>query len=649
MESSRTRCWQAWEKRSLTERDLWREYGLEQVEIVEHQVMLPEPLEVTVEMSQPRQWHATLKEDAIPGDPFSARDVGPAWHVYSASGEATAPVVYAGSGNPEDYEWLAKQGIDIKGKIALVRYSVPYSYRGFKALTAQRLGAAGILIYSDPADDGFKKGKVYPDGPWGPESHIQRGGIVYDFNVPGDPLTPGWPSVAGAKRIAAKDAISLPTIMSAPLSWRDARVILEALGGPDAPPKWQGGVPIKYRVGAGPATVHMRVRMDDSVRPIWTVTGRITGTDHPEDLIVLGNHRDAWVYGGVDPSSGTASMMELARAFGSLARRGTKPKRTIVFANWDAEEFTLTSSTEWGEQYEADVSAHAIAYLNVDSSTSGTSFGAAAVPSLNRLITEVTDTVVDPETGRSIGEAWRRGSRAEAGALPGSGGRELVANRLGSGSDYTVFLNFLGVPVADLSFNGPYGVYHSIYDNHLWMSKFGDPSFRYHTAMTAVWGMAALRLANAEIVPLEYEPYGRRLGEFTRELKQRAAVGDRDAFEPLESAVTRFSAAAAELSRSVDATLAAGAPSARAAAINRALTHVEGAFLDREGLPGRPWYRHLVYAPKPTYAPEIFPGVSEALDAGDRARLVHEIGRLAAAIDRASASLHVSPPASAVR
>ena len=291
-----------------------------------------------------------MKEDAVDGDPFTTRDVGVAYHAYSASGDVTAPVVYAGSGNPSDYDWLTKQGIDVKGKIVLVRYSVPYSYRGFKALAAEQRGAAGILIYSDPAEDGFKKGRTYPDGPWGPESHIQRGGIGYDFRVPGDPLTPGWASVPGAPRIKAADAASLPKIMSAPLSWRDARPILEALKGPDAPATWQGGLPITYRVGAGPATVHMRVQMDDKVRPIWTVTGRLTGTQSPDQLVIVGNHRDAWVYGGVDPSSGTASLMELARSLGALAKRGTRPKRTIVFASWDAEEFTLTSSTRSEER-----------------------------------------------------------------------------------------------------------------------------------------------------------------------------------------------------------------------------------------------------------------------------------------------------------
>ena len=243
--------------------DRWREYGLDYVELVEHHVLLSYPLEMRIEMARPaarvgnaETWRASLKEDPVAGDPFSERDIGPAYHAYSASGDVTAPVVYAGSGNPEDYAWLARQGIDIKGKIALVRYSVPYSYRGFKALTAEERGAAGILIYSDPADDGFRKGKTYPDGPWGPESHIQRGGIVYDFRVPGDPLTPGWSSVAGARRIAAADAVSLPKIISAPLSWKDARVILQAMRGPRAPASWQGGMPIdisnRSHVGRGP-------------------------------------------------------------------------------------------------------------------------------------------------------------------------------------------------------------------------------------------------------------------------------------------------------------------------------------------------------------------------------------------------------------
>jgi N-acetylated-alpha-linked acidic dipeptidase len=611
--------------RALAEwvRDRWRDYGLEQVEIVEHEVLLPYASDVHVSMTLrsgagERPWQATFREDAVEGDPFSARDVGVAYHAYSASGDVTAPVVYAGSGNPADYDWLANHGIDVRGKIILVRYSVPYSYRGFKALTAEQHGAAGILIYSDPADDGFAKGKTYPDGPWGPESHIQRGGVVYDFRVPGDPLTPGWASLPGARRIRAADAVSLPKIMSAPLSWRDAQIILGALDGPDAPPQWRGALRVAYKVGGGAAAVRMRVQSDDKMRPIWTVTGRITGTASPDDLVIVGNHRDAWVYGGVDPSSGTASLMELARSLGALAAQGVRPKRTIVFANWDAEEFTLTSSTEWGEQHARDLAEHAVAYLNVDSSTSGQDFKAAAVPSLNRVIVDAAREIIDLKDDE----------------------RAIVSNRLGSGSDYTVFLNFLGVPILDMSFSGPYGVYHSVYDNHLWMEKFGDPGFVRHAAMTRLWGVIALRLANADVVPLDYRATADRVREFVKEKIDSARRVDRPALTPLEAAAERFGASADAASRRMESLLAAATADEKAmAAMSRTLMNTERAFLHPDGIPERPWYRHLIYAPKPTYAPEVLPGVAEAIAAGDRKRLDTQVANLVAALDRAAAIL----------
>jgi N-acetylated-alpha-linked acidic dipeptidase len=611
--------------RALAEwvRDRWRDYGLEQVEIVEHEVLLPYASDVHVSMTlrsgaSERPWQATFREDAVEGDPFSARDVGVAYHAYSASGDVTAPVVYAGSGNPADYDWLANHGIDVRGKIILVRYSVPYSYRGFKALTAEQHGAAGILIYSDPADDGFAKGKTYPDGPWGPESHIQRGGVVYDFRVPGDPLTPGWASLPGARRIRPADAVSLPKIMSAPLSWRDAQIILGALDGPAAPPPWRGALRVAYKVGGGAAAVRMRVQSDDKMRPIWTVTGRITGTASPDDLVIVGNHRDAWVYGGVDPSSGTASLMELARSLGALAAQGVRPKRTIVFANWDAEEFTLTSSTEWGEQHARDLAEHAVAYLNVDSSTSGQDFKAAAVPSLNRVIVDAAREIIDLKDDE----------------------RAIVSNRLGSGSDYTVFLNFLGVPILDMSFSGPYGVYHSVYDNHLWMEKFGDPGFVRHAAMTRLWGVIALRLANADVVPLDYRATADRVREFVKEKIDSARRVDRPALTPLEAAAERFGASADAASRRMESLLAAATADERAmAAMSRTLMNTERAFLHPDGIPGRPWYRHLIYAPKPTYAPEVLPGVAEAIAARDRKRLDTQVANLVAALDRAAAIL----------
>jgi N-acetylated-alpha-linked acidic dipeptidase len=612
-------------------RDRWREYGLEEVAITEHEVLLPYPEEVTVEMTAPKSWRASMKEDPIPGDEYTNTDVGIPYHAYSASGDVTASVVYAGSGNPADYDWLLSQGIDVKGKIALVRYSVPYSYRGFKALTAQQRGAAGLLIYSDPADDGFKKGKVYPDGPWGPESHIQRGGIVFDFMVPGDPLTPGWASVPGAKRIAASESKALPAIMSAPLSWKDAQVILRSFDGPDAPKSWQGGLPFTYRVGGSSTAVRMLLKMDDRIRPIWTVTGRIRGSEDPDSLVIVGNHRDAWIYGGVDPSSGSAALMELVRTLGALAKEGTRPKRTILFASWDAEEFTLTSSTEWGEQHERELQEHAVAYLNVDSAASGPNFGAAAVPALNRLIGEVAAEVRDPVARIPVAAAWRVHAQKERGTLPTGGGGELVNNRLGSGSDYTVFLNFLGIPIADLSFDGPYGVYHSVYDNHHWVSRIGDPGFRYHGAMVRIWGLLALRLANAEVLPLDYAAYAGRIQEFIKGIDGRYAAE----VAPARAAADRFAAAAKTASREMEQATTAGS----AEPLNRRIMAVERAFLDSEGIPGRPWYRHQIYAPKFTYAPELLPAVSEAVARGEASQISSQARRLALALDRATAAL----------
>ena len=495
-----------------------RQYGWEDVKLLRYDVLLPWPERIHVSMVAPTKYEATLVEDGYPVDKDSYQDAGPTYLGMSASGDVTGELIYAGSGNPADYEWLKSQGIDPAGKIVLVRYSNPYSYRGFKALTAERYGVKAMLIYSDPAEDGFTRGPTFPAGPWGPESHIQRGAISYDFIVPGDPLTPGWASVDGARRIAAAESRAVPKIIAVPMSYRDAKPLLAALGGPEAPAGWRGALPIVYRAGPGPATVRVEVQMDGKTRSIWNVEGRIKGSAEPEKTVILGNHRDAWVFGAVDPSSGTATQLELARVLGGLVKAGHRPRRTIVLANWDAEEWHLTGSTEWGEQFAADLSANAVAYLNVDGSTSGSRFGASAVASLNHLVVETARDVVDP-SGGSVLDAWATHEWSGA-SRPDSLG--LVENKLGSGSDYTVFLNFLGLPIVDLSFVGPYGVYHSVYDNYYWMTHFGDPDFRYMTTMVDVWGRMALRLANAPVVPVDYGqtamrlPVCRRTGGVTR-------------------------------------------------------------------------------------------------------------------------------------
>jgi N-acetylated-alpha-linked acidic dipeptidase len=340
----------------------WKAQGLDDVVLHRYDVLSSNPRTVVVEMVAPTRYTPTLREDPIAEDPDSSQPaISGAWTSFSASGEVTAPVVYANSGNPADYDELRKQGIDPKGKIVIVRYSNPYSYRGFKALTAQREGAAAMIVYSDPNEDGYTKGDVYPKGPWGPASHLQRGGIAYDYIVPGDPQTPGWASVAGARRIPVSQAESVPTLMALPMSHRDIQPILAALGGPAAPAAWKGALPIDYRLGGAEARLHVRIDMQTDVQPNYVVEGRIRGSERPDEWVVLGNHHDAWVFGGVDPSSGTASMMELTKALGALAKSGVRPKRTLVFGAWDGEEVTLTGSTEWGEQFRDELRQKAVA------------------------------------------------------------------------------------------------------------------------------------------------------------------------------------------------------------------------------------------------------------------------------------------------
>jgi N-acetylated-alpha-linked acidic dipeptidase len=607
-------------------RDRFASYGLEEVEVTTHEVLLPWPEEVTVEMVSPSRWRASMREQPIAEDPDTQIPPGQAglpFHAYSASGEVTAPLVVAGSGNPSDYEALARRGVDVRGKIALVKYSVPYSYRGFKALTAQQRGAAGILIYSDPADDGAGKGAVYPRGPWGPPSHIQRGGVVYDFMVPGDPLTPGWASLPGARRIDRADAISIPAIISAPLSYEDAHVLLVA----DSP------------------VVRMVVRSDDAIRPIWTVTGMIRGSDHPEQMVIVGNHRDAWIYGGVDPSSGSAALMELARTLGQLKREGWRPKRSILLASWDAEEFTLTSSTEWGEQHADRLQRDGVAYLNVDSAASGSTFTATAVPALNRLIAEATHEIRDPVVRIPIAAVSRERRARERGALPGGSSESLVDNRLGSGSDYTVFLNHLGIPVADMTFDGPYGVYHSLYDTHRWVATIGDPGFRYHTTLVQLWGTMVLRLANADVLPFDYEPYARCIQAFVDELERKAlpsigAAATSDAFKDLREAAGELRAAARAFNAARDGALSGHAAPALDT-LNAALLRVERQFTDPGGIPNRPWYRHQIYAPQYTYAPEVLPALAEAVTARDARAAGVQAARISAALRRAAAVLRL--------
>lgn len=627
--SARDRELADWTARQFTDA------GMQDVLITTHDVMLPLPQHVSVTMTGPRAWRAPMHEAPV-ADPDTHIDPahsGLPHHAYSASGSVEGAVVYAGYGLPRDYDWLAANAIDVRGKIVVVRHSRPYSYRGHKAYVAEQRGAAGILMYSDPADDGEGRGEVYPKGPWSPPDRIERGSVIYDFFAPGDPLTPGWPSVAGAKRLSRAEAASLPRIVSVPLSSLDARVILGTLGGKATPAAWHGGLPVPYNAGPGPALVGMTVRMDDGVRPVWTVTGMFRGAELPDEVIIVGNHRDAWVYGGVDPSSGSAALVEMARVIGSLTAAGWRPRRSILFASWDAEEYALTSSTEWGEQHQAWLRERAVAYINVDSAASGPAFVAGATPSLTRLLHEVSEAVDHPVLGVPIATVARDRATASGGDVA------VIDDRLGGGSDYTVFLNFLGVPAADLAFDGPFGVGHSLYDTHGFVSRIADPGFRYHAALVDVWSLAALRLAQADALPLDPAAAAARILEYTQQARKRVAdMPSAPALTGIVDAAAHLVNVAASFQRARETALAAG-DAASLSVLNRQAIQFERAFVDANGLPGRNWYRHLIYAPRFTYEPQPLPGVNDAIDRRDFRLAAEQADRLVAALRRAAAQL----------
>src|SRR5438876_1000957 len=625
--------------------DEWRKQGWEEVALRRYDVLHSRPRSVSLEMTQPIHFTASLREDADDVDPDTKNPaVSGSYFGYSASGDVTAEVVYAHSGNLEDYDLLRKNGVSVKGKIVLVRYSNPYSYRGFKALTAEREGAAALLIYSDPAEDGSARGKVFPDGPWGPESHIQRGAITYDYIVPGDPTTPGWASVPGAKHIAPEEARSLPKISALPLSWRDAKPLLENMNGPEAPQDWQGALAITYRFTGG-VKAHVKVDMDNGMQPYAVVEARIRGSELPDEWVLLGNHRDAWVFGGVDPSSGTASMMELTRALGELKQRGIRPRRTMMVCSWDGEEYALAGSTEWGEQLADDLKKKLVAYLNVDESVAGAattagpeglSFSPSAVASLAPMLVEASKDVRAP-SGKPLYNAWRATSMRDAKASAPPLDSALVETRIGSGSDHTVFLNHLGRPVINLDFTGNYGVYHSMYDDHYWMEHIGDPTFEYHIALTRIWGLVALRLANADVLPFDFDFNASALEQFLRELEHKnKGELQRLSLKRLHARIAEFGKEGDLLRNATSHGLLSGATTSeeKTRRLNEQLLQVESNWLDPVGIPGRPWFQHLLYSSRYTYAHLEFPGLTEAVEKRDWKLAAQQAGLLEKALKK---------------
>ncbi|HEX8423012.1 MAG TPA: transferrin receptor-like dimerization domain-containing protein, partial [Pyrinomonadaceae bacterium] len=520
----------------------------------------------------------------------------------------------------------------------------------------------GLIIYSDPADDGYVQGDVYPNGPWRPDQSAQRGSVEYIFEYPGDPLTPGTPSITGQPRIKMEDATNLPRIPVQPISYGDARQLLEPLGGALRPKGFQGGLPFAYHVGGTTdVSVRLKTEMDYATRTIWNVTARVDGDEERDRWIILGNHRDAWTFGAVDPNSGTTAMLEAGRGFGQLLKAGWKPRRTIILCSWDAEEYGLIGSTEWVEQHARELREKAVVYLNMDSAVSGANFGASSVPSLWKLVRAATHDVSDPKTGKTLYQSWQDRAReslpepALTDPLTGTDTRiaEARIGALGSGSDYTPFLQHLGIPSLDMSFSGDYGVYHSSYDSFYWMSKFGDPTFQYHVAASQVWGTVALRLANASGLPFDYTDYAGQLREFLEETVRAATrrkIADSfdakemtEAIDDLAEEDARIDKRRRETMLEVEEERGEANDSYRRAVtrlkrINQALVDTERALTDERGLRGRPWYKHQIYAPGfyTGYAAQPLPDLRQAIEDGNAANAREASLRITEAIKRAT-------------
>jgi len=614
----------------VTER--FREMGLE-TEVVRYDVFLNHPKSVSLKITAPFEESLALREEPYDVDKDSASlGMFPAFHGYGASGKAEGPVLYVNYGTREDFEALKGMGLSPEGRIVLVRYDKVF--RGLKVKEAQERGARGVLIYSDPADDGYMKGDVYPDGPMRPPSAIQRGSVQFLSLGPGDPTTPGIPSRAGAKRIPREKLDTIPKIPSLPISYAQAEKILRRLGGPRVPDAWQGGLPFAYHAGPGGASVSMDVQMTEGLFPIYDVFARIPGASEPDRWVILGNHRDAWTHGAVDPNSGTAAMLETARGLAAALKTGWRPRRTILLASWDGEEYGLLGSTEWAEDH-AEALKNAVAYVNLDAAVTGQDLDAGGVPSLLAVFREVAGEIADPRKGESVLAAWDRRAQAdwakEAPVELGAPDRpfEPRLRALGSGSDYTAFLDHLGVPSLDFTFRGPYGVYHSVYDNLRWMEKYGDPGFAYHAAAARLFGLLAMRLSSADVVPLRYGAYAGTLRQDLDDLRRRAIrlrrtpppdPLDKPAiqadFTAVLAALDDFEAAGREADEEADRAARTASDTAR---VNEALLAVERAFLSPEGLPRRSWFRHVLAAPGTTtgYAPWPFPGLTQAIEDRD--------------------------------
>jgi N-acetylated-alpha-linked acidic dipeptidase len=627
--------------------DQFTKSGLE-VSRYEYSVLLPWPGERRVEIVAPDRVTLQVEEDTIPGDKWAQMPgILPAYNAYSPSGDVTGDIVYVNYGIPADYETLEQLGIDVKGKIVLARYGG--SWRGIKPKVAAEHGAVGCIIYSDPHEDGYFQGDVYPDGPFRGWGMIQRGSVMDMPHYPGDPSTPDRPSKPGVARLAMDKIDTFSPIPVQPMSYRDGVEMLKRLRGPVAPEAWRGSLPITYHIGPGPAKVRMALQMDYGQRRLINVVGKIAGAEFPDEWIIIGSHRDAWVFGASDSVSGHVSMMSVARAMGDMMKTGWKPRRTILFVSWDGEEQGLLGSTEWVEDLATDLKAHTAVYVNRDAGAGGLNFNGSAVHSLTPFVHELAQAIQPDGSSKTLYDGWLERAREQTPARAGEAMLKAPpVGALGSGSDYTGFLDHLGIASLDMGLNGRGGdgSYHSTYDNPTWFKKFIDPRFTHNVLAAQVTGIALLRLADAQLLPLDYESYGRQILEYIAEIETQAskasAAGARTVdFAGLKRAAEGFTKAGADLRARGDTLLGGVAAKPALSEINTRLIKAERDLIEPAGLPDRPWYRHVIYAPGlyTGYGVKTMPGVREAVDAGNYPRASEQALVVIRALQRATSTL----------
>ena len=638
----------------------FKEFGLD-AHIETFDVLFPTPEDRLVELvAGGPKFTAKLQEPPVKQDPTSDQQSEqlPTYNEYSIDGDVTAPLVYVNFGVPDDYEQLERMGVSVKGAIVIARYYG--SWRGIKPKVAAEHGAIGCLIYSDPHEDGYYQGDVFPEGPYRPKDGVQRGSVADMPLYSGDPLTPGVGATKDAKRLDLKDATTLTKIPVLPISYGDAQPLLASLTGPMAPPAWRGALGISYHIGPGPGKVHLKVKSNwMPLKTIYDVIAKIPGSTNSDEWIIRGNHHDGWVNGAEDPLSGQSAMLEEARALGELVKQGWRPKRTIIYCAWDGEEPGLLGSTEWVETHAAELDKHAVIYINSDGNGRGY-FGLSGSHTLEKFINDVAKDIQDPETKMS---AWKRDELRRIEAAPPDKKQEvrqradLRLGALGSGSDYTPFLQHVGIASLNIGFGGEDGggIYHSIYDDFYWYTHFADTTFVYGRALAQAGGTAVMRMADADLLPFNFTDFADTMQMYVKELKdlskhmqdeikernreidegvytatadpkkpymvppKKEEVPPYQNFAPLENAAEAVTHASAEYHKALEKASANGGTAlaeASIAQVNQLLMESERKFITEQGLPNRPWYRHQLYAPGfyTGYAAKTMPAVREAIE-----------------------------------